>query len=98
MLPILLEAMAAGKPVIATKVGGNPELVIDGHNGILIAKENVEELTNALQSLLGNETKRKELGQNSLHLVQKSFSMEAMVEHYEKLFDHLAAPKRKRGI
>lgn len=92
----ILEYMAAGKPVIATKVGGNPEIMIDGLNGYLVAPENIDELKNALRGLLENETKRKEMGQNSLKRVKEHFSMEAMVARYENLFSAFYSPKSLR--
>ncbi|MFC1885338.1 glycosyltransferase [Thermodesulfobacteriota bacterium] len=59
---VILEAMAAGLPVVATRVGGIPELVENGKNGILVEPGNPARLAEALIELLENEQKRKELG------------------------------------
>jgi len=85
----ILEYMAAAKPVIATRVGGNPELVRDGFNGLLVEKENVQELTEALLKLIRDNEKRKVMGQNGFLMVKKDFTMEAMVGHYERLYKEL---------
>ena len=83
----ILEYMAAGKPVIATNVGGNPELIQNGSNGLLVDKENSEQLLDALLDLIGNKEKCRIMGQNGLLRVKTEFAMEAMMAHYEKLFN-----------
>lgn len=82
----ILEYMAAGKPVIASNVGGNPELVQNGYNGLLVDKENSGQLKDALLDLLQNKEKRLTLGQNGLSMVKTKFTMQAMLAHYEKLY------------
>lgn len=82
----ILEYMAFGMPVIATKVGGNPELIEDGFNGLLVDKENVPQLAEVMIKLLEDKAKRQLMGKNGLVLVQKKFSMEAMLGQYKKLF------------
>ncbi len=89
----ILEYMAAGKPVIATRVGGNPELVQEGFNGLLVAQENVGELKNALIILIKDENKRKEMGSNGFKRAQEYFSMNQMVVSYDKLFTNSLRPK-----
>jgi glycosyltransferase involved in cell wall biosynthesis len=59
---VILEAMAAGRPVIATRVGGTPELVLDGKTGLLVDKNDPEGLTAALLTILGDEALRDALG------------------------------------
>jgi glycosyltransferase involved in cell wall biosynthesis len=51
---VLMEAMAAGIPVIATRIAGIPELVRDGHSGLLVAPGDAKEMTNAVDRLLGD--------------------------------------------
>jgi len=84
----ILEYMAAAKPVIATKVGGNPELIQDGFNGLLIEKENVEQLSQALVELIKDKEKRKNFGQNGLSLVKSKFTMEVMLTQYQELYEN----------
>ncbi len=81
----ILEYMACGKPVIATKVGGNPELIIDGFNGLLVDKENTTQIANALLSLLQDPQKSKIMGKNGLALIKKNFAMEVMINEYQKI-------------
>jgi len=88
----ILEYMAAGKPVIATRVGGNPELIDDGVNGILVAKQDAEGLFTALKDLIDDKKKRKRMGAESLHRIRE-FEMEKMVRRYEGLFDTIHATR-----
>lgn len=90
----ILEYMAAGKPVVATRVGGNPELIEDGVNGLLVEKEDVGSLKAALSALMGDPKKRAAMGKNSLQRVGERFSLRQMVDNYERLFDSLL-PKQK---
>ncbi len=86
----ILEYMAYGKPVIATRVGGNPELVTDGFNGLLVEKENVDQLTEALLTLLHDKDKRTLMGQNGLLKIKTEFTMETMMAKYENMFKEIA--------
>ncbi|MEK6560454.1 MAG: glycosyltransferase, partial [Nitrospirota bacterium] len=88
----ILEYMAAGKPVVATNVGGNPELIKNGFNGFLVAGENVEELKNALLALIKDGGKRQAMGANGFMRVKQEFSMEKMVRKYEELFNPGSLP------
>lgn len=83
----IMEYMAAGKPVIATRVGGNPELVKDEFNGLLVDKENAQQLKEALLKLLQDPSKRKIMGDNGLLRAHREFAMEAMIKHYDQLFN-----------
>lgn len=82
----ILEYMAAGKPVIATNVGGNPELINDAYNGCLVDKANAAQLKEALKALVRDKETREKMGRNGRHLVEKEFAMPAMVKQYERLF------------
>ena len=66
----LLEAMAAGLPVIATAVGGLPEVVTDGVNGLLIPPQDPEALAQALARLLDDPALAKKLGENARQHVE----------------------------
>ena len=81
----LLEACAAGLPIIATDVGGNREIVENGVNGILVTSEEESELKDALVKM-SNTSLRASMGEASLKWVQKECSIEAMYANYMKLY------------
>lgn len=78
----LLEAMMAGKAVVASSVGGIPEAVKSGVNGLLVAPESPAELAGALARLLGNRAEVTRLGQAAAASVRQHFGMDEMVEAY----------------
>lgn len=85
-LPLsVLEAMSAGLPVVCTNVGGVPEVVSDGENGILISNGDKESYVKALREMILNEEKRIAFGEKSREL-SKKFDIKQMVEGYEKLY------------
>lgn len=85
----ILEAMACGLPVIATRVGGNPELVIDNSNGLLIAADDVAALTKALQFYCQQPSKISEHGSRGRQRIENEFSMSAMIQNYTQVYDAL---------
>jgi glycosyltransferase involved in cell wall biosynthesis len=84
----LLEAMAAGKPVIATDVGGNPEVVVDGETGFLVPPRNADALAAKLLLLLADKHQTRRLGENGRRRVQQYFSFQAMVNKYQDLYEN----------
>jgi len=82
----LLEAMASGKPVIATRVGGNPELILDGKTGFLVPPAEPEKLAEKTIFLLKNEDLRVKMGDEGRRRVKVKFSLETMVKNYEELY------------
>lgn len=78
----IIEAMAAGLPVIATDVGGNNELIRDGENGYLVPSEDSNALAVQMQVLIDNEAIRNEFGKASLSLANEMFSVSAMLKKY----------------
>lgn len=77
----ILEAMAAGLPVVATRVGGNPEVVIDGETGRLTAGH-ARALAASLVELANNPQKRETMGTAGRWRVKRHFSLDRMVEQY----------------
>ncbi len=75
---LLLEVMAAGTPIITTRVGGNLEIVEDGVNGVLVEYNNKQQLKSAIADLLSNPDKARALAQNAKQTVQK-FTTERMI-------------------
>jgi len=85
----ILEAMATGLPVIATDVGGNPELVVQNVTGSLVAKEDPDALASRLLEYIENKEKRREQGEKGLQRVLSEFSLNAMVKQYTNVYDGL---------
>jgi glycosyltransferase involved in cell wall biosynthesis len=82
----LLEAMARGLPVVATRVGGNPELVIENNTGLLVPPGSPEELAQAILLLRGDPARACAFGQAGRERVQKFFDARCMVSQYERLY------------
>ena len=89
----ILEAMACGKPVIATNVGGIPEIVKDGENGVLVLPKNHEVLYRAMNELLGDREKREKMGRIGRRVYDENFRAKTMVEKIEDLYDFLINKK-----
>ena len=83
-----LEAMACGIPVVASKVGGIPEVVKDGKNGLLIPPGNSEALADALIYLLENEDVREKMGKSGRKKVE-GYSWERIAEETEKVYNEV---------
>jgi glycosyltransferase involved in cell wall biosynthesis len=82
---VILEAMASGLPVVATRVGGIPELVVDGKTGFLCEPRDVRGLSEAFTTLLLNEKQRFSMGQKGRLRVESNFSLKNMVLETEKV-------------
>lgn len=82
----LLEAMASGKPVVATRVGGNPELIDHGRTGFLIQPEDGKDLAANLLNLLSDPGMMQQFGRQASERVQQHFSMGQMVDRYRDLY------------
>jgi glycosyltransferase involved in cell wall biosynthesis len=82
----VMEAMAAARPIVATAVGGTPELVRDGVHAILVAPEAPEELAHALLELLADPARGAALGRAARERVERSFNLAALVERVERLY------------
>jgi glycosyltransferase involved in cell wall biosynthesis len=86
-LPLaLLEAMAAGKPVVATRVGGVPGLVISERTGLLVETQNVTALRDSMLRLIDDPQLRHELGEAGQRLVAERFSAEKMAGNYLRMY------------
>jgi glycosyltransferase involved in cell wall biosynthesis len=93
----LLEAMAAGVPVIATRVGGTPELVDDGTTGLLVPPRDSAALAQAMTHLLDNPQTAKRLGDAGRSFVMARFSIEKMVADTQALYVKLLSASRGRS-
>jgi len=86
----IMEYMAAEKPVIATKTGGNNELIIDGKTGFLIKHNDINALTEKVNMLLDNKKLRREIGKNAKNRLRELFNLERMVSDFTKIYEDLA--------
>jgi glycosyltransferase involved in cell wall biosynthesis len=91
---VLVEAMAAGKPVVASRVGGIPDLVKDEKTGLLVPPGDENALANAIMRLANNRTEARRMG-TAGKLFCHPFSLEAMVEKLDHLYDELILPPQK---
>ncbi|MEQ1654313.1 MAG: glycosyltransferase [Nitrospira sp.] len=86
-LPLaLLEAMAASRPVVATTVGGVPEVVIDGKTGMLVPPGDAGALADKLATVLGDQRLAAQLGSAARDAVRKDFSLALMLQRYQDLY------------
>jgi sugar transferase (PEP-CTERM/EpsH1 system associated) len=92
----LLEAMASGVPCIATAVGGNPEVVVDGESGMLFPAEAADCLADRLAVLYRRPELRQKLRRQAMEHVRQYFSLESMVARYEDLYETVALRRPSR--
>lgn len=83
---VLLEAMAMEKPVVATEVGGIPEIIESGVDGLLVPAKDGQALAQALGLLLKDRQKAKELTNRGREKISRSFSLERMIDQYETFY------------
>jgi glycosyltransferase involved in cell wall biosynthesis len=86
---VLVEAMGAGKPVIAPDAGGVPEIVEHGRTGLLFQPCGVEALAHAIVSLLRDEARRDAMGEAALQVARRKFTVEEYVRQVEGLYTEL---------
>ena len=83
---VILEAMVAGKCILASNVGGIPIAIKNGHNGILFEPKNAKKLAEETVKLLANPDQRNMLSQNAYKTFLNCFAVEKMMEKYEKIY------------
>ena len=91
----ILEAMATGIPVIASNVGGNPELVVDERTGFLFPSNDVESLVQKIKTYILHPELKQKHGYNAHKRVEEKFSLDQMVRRYEELYLELVERKLK---
>jgi glycosyltransferase involved in cell wall biosynthesis len=96
-LPLaLLEALASGKPIVATTVGGNPEVVVDGENGRLVPPRDPEALARAVLALRNDPALRERMRENNLARFARQFSVGSMVAGHVGLYREMSAQRAER--
>jgi len=83
---VILESMAAGLPVVATRVGGNSEAVVDGVTGWIVPPRNPAAMAEKIIDLLNDPKKAESWGRKGRERVKKDFSLEKMVEEHIRLY------------
>jgi sugar transferase (PEP-CTERM/EpsH1 system associated) len=91
----ILEAMATGLPVVATRVGGNPELVVEGCTGAMVPPDDPRAMSEAIAAYLNGPAKAADHGRNGRKRVESNFSMETMVTGYLDVYDRLLFSETK---
>ncbi len=87
----ILEAMASGLPVVATRVGANAQLVVDGHTGRLVPASAHDAMARSIEGYMNDEASVREHGRNARAVVERRFSLDAMVDGYDDLYGRLCA-------
>lgn len=85
----VIEYMGCGKPVICTNVGGNPEIIEDGHNGFLVEVGDVSSIAERILRILANDTLSQMLGRNAQLTVEKKFRIREMIDSHMSLYNQV---------
>jgi glycosyltransferase involved in cell wall biosynthesis len=86
----VLEAMASGLPVVATRIAGSEELVVDGVTGVLVKPEDVDSLRDGLRRLIVDEAMRRQMGQASRQRVEQEYSWDMVARQYSQFLEKIA--------
>jgi glycosyltransferase involved in cell wall biosynthesis len=94
---VLLEAMASGRPVVASRVGAIPEIMVDGETGFLVAPGDADHLARALVEVLSDRSRAAAMGLAGRHRAEQHFGIEAMVRATESEYDALLRAAGRRA-
>jgi len=92
----VLEGMAAGKPVVATRVGGNAEAVVEGETGFIVPPRNADALADRILLLLGDEEVSRRMGDAGRRRIEKLFSVDRMISDTEALYDRILSRRDRQ--
>ena len=92
------EAMAMGRPVIATAHGGSLETVVDGETGWLVDPSNAEDMARAINEAMADPDRRKAFGQAGQQRVRELFTLKTMCEKTLIIYRELLAQKNKHAL
>ena len=90
---VLVEAMAAGKPIVASNVGGIPDLIIQGENGLLVPAGDAEALAGGIEFFITNPEKRREMGERGRKMAVR-YGSDSMVQKIDQLYRELLGKKK----
>lgn len=93
----LLEAMAAGKPVVTTTLGSNREVTADGKTAVLVPPKDPASLADAIRALALDPAQLEELGRRGLEMQRERYTMRRMVDAYSKEYEQLLSQKALRS-
>jgi glycosyltransferase involved in cell wall biosynthesis len=93
----ILEAMALGKPVVATDAGGNRELVAEGETGWLVPVQDTPALAAAILACLREPARAEEMGRRAEEIIAARFGLDRMVRDYEEVYQETMEAKKSRG-
>lgn len=91
---VLLEASACGKPIIASNVGGIPDIVIHGETGFLAEPKDIDSFTHYVKLLLNDEDLSRNLGRNAYEHVKRNFDWDMIIKKYEEIYEQMMKAKR----
>ncbi len=86
---VALEAMAAGRPVVASRVGGLEDVVVDGETGVLVEPGSEEQLAEAIETLLEDEAYRRRLGVNARKVVEERYSWDVVLDRIIDVYNYV---------
>lgn len=92
---VLLEGMAARLPIVATRVGGNPEAVVDGETGFIVEPHDPQSIAGALEKVIQNPELARRMGDKGRERVEQLFSYEAMMQGLMQLYEELLTATAK---
>ena len=95
---VLLEAMACGVPVVATAVGGCPDIISDGRNGLLVAPEDPGALADAIGAVFSDPTAARAMGDRARHAIGQDYSITAITATYQALYQQLLNHRRTESV
>ena len=93
---VVLEAMAARRPVVATTVGGVPELVVQGETGLLVRPDDAAGLSESIARVLADPERSRGMGEAGRRRAEDEFSPDRMVRRYEELYERLLSERSAR--
>jgi len=88
---VCIEAMSVGRPVVASRVGGIPEIVLDGKTGLLVSPSDPKELAGAIIALLKDPSRCQDFGRAGRHYAEKEFSVDAYTDSTLSVYERLIA-------
>jgi len=91
---VVLEAMACGRPVVATAVSGTPEVVVEGETGLLVPPRRPEALASAMIDILREPSRARSMGRAGRQRIEERFTLQQVVRRYEDVYERLVSAKR----